>query len=914
MVFKNINLNMKYLLLIILTGILAGCQVSYKGNGGRERYSINNGWRFYKYESVTMADNLIYDVRPEVLDNLDEREADAKPDEAETTEATQLVLKAWILPTGNDFINNPNKKFNRPVGNPGEDFPFVQAGFDDSQWNLIDLPHDWAINGPFITEDLPGIASMGRLPSEGVAWYRRKLDIPASDKGKNIFLDVDGAMAYAMVWINGKLAGGWPYGYNSFRIDLTPYIQYGGDNQLAIRLDNPSSSSRWYPGGGIYRNVWITKTNPVHVGQWGTFITTRDVSEKSATIDLAIDVKNSSDRNIDIKVITDIFNLNNDGLKIGKAVASFDPLILMTSAGEKAVVKSTLELKNPRLWGPPPTQKPYMYVAVTTLYESGKVIDRYETPFGIRSLRFDAVNGIFVNDERIYINGVNQHHDLGALGSAFNLRAAERQLEMLRDMGCNAIRMAHNPPAKELLELTDRMGFLVVNEMFDVWERKKAALDFHLIFPEWHEQDLRAFIRRDRNHPSIFMWSFGNEVGEQYTGDEGAAIASRLHNIIKEEDITRPTTASMNYAKPHMPFPATMDVINLNYQGEGIRDAPAYAHLQGIRTSPLYPAFHAAFPDKVILSSENAAALSTRGTYLFPVTPEISAPVKDGEGGDFEKMYVSAYELYTANFGSSADKVLATKAQHPYVAGGFVWSGWDYLGEPTPYGNARSSYFGVIDLAGFKKDRFYLYQSQWRPDLPLVHILPHWNWPDRVGLITPVHLFTSGDEVELFLNEQSLGRKKKELYQSRLRWDDVVYEPGELKAIAYKNGKRWAETTIRTTKSPNRLLAEPDRNIIRNDGQDLSFVTIRITDEDGLLVPNAQNLITFSVEGAGVIVATDNGDPTDMTSFASHSRNAFNGYCLVIIKAKKGESGSIKLMAESDGLKSVVTEIKLVGK
>jgi len=462
--------------------------------------------------------------------------------------------------------------------------------------------------------------------------------------------------------------------------------------------------------------------------------------------------------------------------------------------------------------------------------------------------------------------------------------------------GCNAIRMAHNPPARELLELTDRMGFLVVNEIFDVWERKKAPLDFHLIFQEWHEQDLRAFIRRDRNHPSIIMWSFGNEVGEQYTGDKGAAVASRLHNIIKEEDVTRPTTASMNYAKPHMPFPAAMDVINLNYQGEGIRDAPAYAHLQGIRTSPLYPAFHAAFPDKVILSSENAAALSTRGTYLFPVTPEISAPVKDGEGSDFEKMYVSAYELHTANFGSSADKVLATKAQHLFVAGGFVWSGWDYIGEPTPYNNARSSYFGVIDLAGLKKDRFYLYQSQWHPDLPMVHI------------------FTSGDEVELFLNEKSLGRKKKESYQSRLSWDDVVYEPGELKAIAFKNGKRWAEATISTTKSPNRLLAEPDRNVIRNDGHDLSFVIIRIADEDGLLVPDAQNLIKFSMEGTGEIVATDNGDPTDMTSFASHSRNAFNGYCLVIVKAKKGESGSIKLMAEFDGLKSVVAEIKSVGK
>ncbi len=341
-------------------------------------------------------------------------------------------------------------------------------------------------------------------------------------------------------------------------------------------------------------------------------------------------------------------------------------------------------------------------------------------------------------------------------------------------MGTNAIRMAHNPPAPELLELTDKMGFLVVNEVFDVWERKKRPLDFHLIFPDWHEQDLRALIRRDRNNPSVIMWSFGNEVGEQYTEEEGAALANRLHNIVKEEDTTRPTTASMNYAKPHMPFPGSMDVISLNYQGEGIRDAPAYADLQGIRTSPLYPAFHEAFPDKVILSSENAAALSSRGEYLFPVAEGISAPVRDGLGGDPKTKQFSAYELYTAPFGSSADKVFGSLDRHPYVAGGFVWSGWDYLGEPTPYYEARSSYFGVIDLAGFKKDRFYLYQANWRPDFPMAHILPHWTWPERVGEVTPVHVFTSGDEAELFLNGKSLGRKKKGKYEYRLRWDEVT--------------------------------------------------------------------------------------------------------------------------------------------
>ncbi|HEX9827941.1 MAG TPA: glycoside hydrolase family 2 TIM barrel-domain containing protein, partial [Flavobacteriaceae bacterium] len=371
----------------------------------------------------------------------------------------------------------------------------------------------------------------------------------------------------------------------------------------------------------------------------------------------------------------------------------------------------------------------------------GKLMDTYETTFGIRSIGFDANRGVIVNGEPIKIKGVNQHHDLGALGAAFNIRAAERQLEILKELGCNAIRMAHNPPAPELLDLTDKMGFLVIDEIFDSWERKKTPHDFHLIFPDWYEADARSFVRRDKNHPSVILWSFGNEVGEQYIGEEGAGVSKHLSEIIKDEDPSRPTTASMNYAKPDMPFPASMDVVSLNYQGEGIRDAPAYSHLEGIKTSPLYPAFHEKFPEKMIVSSETAAALSSRGTYLFPVAEGISSPISKGIGGDRETGYVSAYELYTANFGSSADKVFSSQDRHTFVAGEFVWAGWDYLGEPTPYYQSRSSYFGIIDLAGFKKDRYYLYQSRWRPDLPMIHILPHWNWPDRIGKITPHSCF-----------------------------------------------------------------------------------------------------------------------------------------------------------------------------
>jgi beta-galactosidase len=548
-------------------------------------------------------------------------------------------------------------------------------------------------------------------------------------------------------------------------------------------------------------------------------------------------------------------------------------------------------------------------VAVTTLSQRGRAVDRYETRFGIRELRFDPDEGLLVNGERIYLKGVNQHHDLGPLGAAFNTRAAERQLETLRDLGCNAIRTAHNPPAPELLELADRMGFLVVDEIFDAWERKKPPLDFHLIFTDWHEQDLRAFIRRDRNHPSVIMWSIGNEVGEQYTGDAGAAVARRLHDITKDEDPTHPTTTAINYAKPHMPLPGVMDVISLNYQGEGIRDAPAYADLEGIRTGPLYPAFHERFPDKLIVSTENAAALSSRGEYLLPVIDGISAPVRNGAGGDPDTGHVSAYELYTAPFGSSADKVFSSLDRHPYVAGGFVWSGWDYLGEPTPYYSSRSSYFGIIDLAGFKKDRFYLYQSRWRPELPLVHILPHWNWPERVGKVTPVHVFTSGDMAELFLNGRSLGRRKKGAYEYRLRWDDVKYEPGELKAVAYKDGETWATAIVRTTGEPLGLEALPDRSVIRADGKDLSFVTIRVVDEDGLVVPRANDRVRFRIEGPGEIVATDNGDPTSLEVFPSPGRDAFNGLCLVIVRGRAGVPGRIRLTCSSSGLQDGVAAI-----
>ncbi|MFL5746861.1 MAG: beta-galactosidase GalB [Niastella sp.] len=875
----------------------------------RERIAINDGWKFMKYTSS--PDKLIYDIRPEVTDRNDNMVADSKPTEAVTVNSTTNVLKNWILPSANEFIKDPTKQHQRPEGNPGSDFPFVQANFNDAGWEPVTLPHDWAINGPFFKGDPAEVGGgMGRLPSPGVAWYRRKLTIPITDKDRIIYLDIDGAMSYAMVWLNGNLVGGWPYGYNSFQLNLTPYLKPGGDNQLAIRLDNPANSARWYPGGGLYRNVWLTKLAPVHVAQWGTFIHTKNVSAAAATVELAVTMENNSTTDQRYDLATEVFTINEKTGKAGNKVAVFPRTTNTIPAGRKIQTNNSVIIKKPLLWGPVPLQKPNLYLAVTRVYANGKVIDEYETRFGIRTLNLDPEKGLLVNGNPVRIQGVNQHHDLGALGAAFNTRAAERQLELLRELGCNAIRLSHNPPAPELLALTDSMGFLVIDEIFDSWERKKTPHDFHLIFPDWYEPDTRSFIRRDKNHSSIIAWSFGNEVGEQYTGDTGAAVARKLADIVHDEDSTRPVTASMNYAKPDMPFPAALDLLCLNYQGEGIRDAPAYAHLKGIRTSPLYPAFHSKFPNKMIVSSETASALSSRGTYIFPVYDGISAPVSDSTGGDPINKFVSAYELYTAAFGASPDKVFSSQDKHPYVAGEFVWSGWDYLGEPTPYYSARSSYSGIIDLAGFKKDRFYLYQARWRPNLPMAHILPHWTWPGRTGVITPVHVFTSGNEAELFLNNQSLGRKKKGQYEYRLRWDSVVYEPGILRVVAYKNGKPWATDKVQTAGAPAKLQLQADRSLVKANGTDLSFITLQVTDAHGVLAPEASDLIAFSISGPGEIVATDNGDAANLAPFPSKTRNAFKGLALVIVRAKKGTPGIITITATAKGLTPAKTIIK----
>jgi len=810
---------------------------------------------------------------------------------------TYAKMKAWIMPSANNFIVDSSKRYSQPADQPAN-VSFAQPLFDDSAWELVDLPHDWAIKGPFYTGRSPTVGpGMGRLPSQGVGWYRRKFSLTEAETASSVYLDVDGAMSYAMVWINGRFAGGWPYGYASWRADLTPFVVAGAENVVAIRLDNAVENSRWYPGAGLYRNVWLTKVSSTHVGYQGTYVTSRQVSAASATVDLVVQVENAAaSRAAQVQVATDIHLYDMAGDKLGEKVAEFPKATTSVEAGQIKSANASIVLSNPKLWGPPPTQKPNLYVAVTRILsqDGSQVLDTYETRFGIRSLEYKN-DGLRVNGEKVFLRGVCQHHDLGALGSAFYLRAAERQLEMLIDMGTNAIRTSHNPPAPELLDLTDRFGLLVIDEIFDTWNSHKTRNDFQTIFSDWHEPDLRAFLRRDRNHPSIFAWSFGNEVSEQSSA-QGGATGRALKAIINQEDPTRLTTAAMNSANPNADLPGVTDLIGLNYQGEGVRSA-----------SPQFPAFRAKFPEKMLFSTESASAISSRGQYLFPVASSNNAKVSGSAGGgNATTKQVSAYDIYAVDWGSSPDRVFEVQDRYPYVAGEFVWTGWDYLGEPTPY-DSRSSYFGIIDLAGFPKDRFYLYQSRWRSDAKdMVHILPHWDWVgQREKLVTPVHVFSTGDEAELWVNGKSQGRQKRAQYVYRFRWDNITYEPGTLKVVTYgKNGQEWGNATVSTPGPAKKLELSlyKNRTGIAADGTDLVFVTAKVVDEKGGFKATATDEISFSVQGPGEVVATDNGDPTDYVAFPSKQRKAFAGLALAIVKARRGAVGQIVVTAEAKGL------------
>ncbi len=781
--------------------------------------------------------------------------------------------------------------------------------FDDSDWRLLDVPHDWAIEGPF-RQDLDGYT--GKLPWQGIGWYRKQFDVSVKDKAKQFYLDFDGAMANAEVWLNGKKVGERPFGYSSFRVNLTPYLLYGKKNVVAVRLNTEKFGSRWYPGAGIYRHVRLVKTAPVHVAHWGVFVTTPQVTPVQALVKVSVEVQNTLQSDVEGTFQVHIYELAKDDSP-GRLVAESGKRPLKLLSGQTGTDSVALKLVSPKLWSIETTNR---YMARVTVYNKRKKVDVYDAPFGIRTIEFTHDNGFLLNGRRVPLNGTCNHHDLGALGAAMNVVALERQLRILKSFGCNALRTSHNPPAPELLMLADKMGFVVMDELFDCWTIGKKENDYSVLYDQWHEKDIETLVRRDRNHPSVIMWSTGNEVSEQYKPELG--IARHLTEVVHRFDRTRPATFGASYpSKSAMNgTELQVDVHGMNY-AVGVYGGPEFygkflskeghEHLSGY-------------------SSESSSTMSSRGEY-FP-----------------RKYHVSSYDLTEPGWGGLPDWEFAALDKYPGICGEFVWTGFDYLGEPTPFNSdasvllnhsaamseeelaaqraelekiernrptSRSSYFGIVDLAGFPKDRYYLYQARWMPNTPMVHILPHWNFPDRVGKETPVFVYSSGDEVELFLNGKSLGRKKKGLYEYRFRWDNVMYEPGELKAVAYKQQKKWAETSVRTTGDAVRLKAEPDKTVIKADGEDLVFVKVWFEDKEGNAVPTAENLISCALEGDGMIVATDNGDPTCLITFSEPARPAFNGLFLAIIKAKRSGSHPLRLTITSEGLEKATVDIKI---
>ncbi len=756
-----------------------------------------------------------------------------------------------------------------PDGTTKEEPPGLEKqDLDDVSWRRLVIPHDWGIEGPF-RADLP--SNTGKLPWAGIGWYRKHFRVSSDYRGERFFFDVDGAMSHAKVWLNGHYLGEWPYGYASFRLEMTPHIRFDRENVLAVRLDNPQNSSRWYPGGGIYRNVWLVKTASVHAAHHGIFVTVPKVSKDGATLHIAADIDNQSDSSAKVVVRMEISEVGK-----GAVAASSPGIDILIPARQTGKCETEISVGSPRLWS---LESPNLYNARTSVRRNGEVVDENETVFGIRTADFSPDSGFVLNGRRIRINGVCNHHDVGLLGTAVNEAALKRQIRLLQEMGCNAIRTSHNPPAPELLDLCDRMGMLVLDEAFDCWEAGKTPNDYSTLFKDWHDRDIRAFVRRDRNHPCVIAWSSGNEIREQSDGN----LSQKLRAIFRSEDPTRPVTAACdNPDAGFNGFQNSVDVFGYNYKPH------------------LYAKFHEANPLKPLYGSETASCISTNGEYQFPVS-------EDKLKG-FSNRQVSSYDLYAPYWATIPDVEFEGQDKNPFVAGEFVWTGFDYLGEPTPFGDdtcqSRSSYFGILDLCGFKKDRFYLYQARWRPDLPMAHILPHWNWPERVGQITPVHVYTSGDEAELFLNGQSLGRKRMQPYQYRLRWDEVKYAHGELKVIAYKDGREWASDVVTTTGGAVRVELSTDRTEFDADGRDLSFVAVKIVDKDGVMVPTAGNLVRFKVNGPGIIAAVGNGDPTDHGSFQSDRSKGFHGQCLLIIRSIEGKGGQIRLTAESDALSS----------
>lgn len=794
------------------------------------------------------------------------------------------------------------------------DFAGAEApDFDDSSWDDVTIPHDWAITGPFdrnidiqtvaIKQDLEKVATVktgrtGGLPYIGTGWYRNVFSVP---EGKKAVLLFDGAMSEARVFVNGTEVCFWPYGYNSFWCDVTDVVK-PGDNTLAVRLENRPFSSRWYPGAGLYRNVRLIVTNPVHIPVWGTFVTTPEVSGDMAVVDVETLVSAPSDGG-KVTLRSEIYD--GDGI----LVASVSDEVRLVSGSQK--VTQNLTVKNPSLWSP---DTPVLYNMVSRLYsEDGSLSDEYVTPFGIRTIEYIPYKGFFLNGERTVFKGVCNHHDLGPLGAAVNVSALRHQLELLKDMGCNAVRTTHNMPAPELVRLCDEMGFMMMVEPFDEWDIAKCENGYHRFFNEWAEKDMVNMLHNFRNSPSVVMWSIGNEVPTQCS-PSGYEVASFLQDICHREDPTRPVTCGMDQVDCILEngFADMIDIPGINYRT--------------FRYKEVFDSLSKGF----VLGSETASTVSSRGVYKLPVMKRYGALYDDQQ--------CSSYDVESCGWSNIPDVDLALAEDCSWILGQFVWTGFDYLGEPSPYGTDswpnHSSMFGIIDLASIPKDRYWLYRSVWNDRESTLHILPHWNWEGHEGENIPVFVYTSWPEAELFLNGKSLGRQKKgpdgyvvpvdtvavSLYTSyagtlgdvnapvesrfRLMWPDVEYEPGEIRVVAYDASGNVAESrTVRTAGKPCRLLLETDRTSLVADGKDLAYVTVSAVDRDGNFCPLDDRLVKFNVSGAGTFKASANGDPTSLDPFHMPQMHLFNGKLTVIV-CSSGEEGRLTLDVSAEGLET----------
>jgi len=764
--------------------------------------------------------------------------------------------------------------------------------FNDTKWETVTIPHDWAIFGPFdknndlqnvaVTQNFETQASLktgrtGGLPYVGTGWYRTTFH---STPGKQTTLIFDGAMSEARVFVNGKEACFWPYGYNSFYCDVTGLVNEDGKNNvLAVRLENRPQSSRWYPGAGLYRNVHVVTTEKIHVPVWGTQITTPFVKDEYASVCLHTTILNAG--KTELTVTTDIVDVDGQvvSTKTNKGYINHDQPFTQNFIVEQ-----------PKLWSP---ETPVLYKAVSKIYAGDTLLDTYTTRFGIRTIEYVPDKGFYLNGKRRKFQGVCNHHDLGPLGAAVNVAALRHQLTLLKDMGCDAIRTSHNMPAPELVELCDEMGFMMMLEPFDEWDIAKCDNGYHRFFNEWAEKDMVNMLRQYRNNPCVVMWSIGNEVPTQWS-PEGYKVAKFLQDICHREDPTRPVTCGMDQVKSVLAngFAAMLDIPGLNYR----------AHM--------YDEAYERLPQNLILGSETSSTVSSRGVYKFPVERKAGAMYDDHQSSSYDLEYCSWSNIPDIDFARAED--------HDWTIGQFVWTGFDYLGEPSPYDtNAwpnHSSMFGIIDLASIPKDRYYLYRSVWNKEAETLHILPHWNWEGREGEKTPVFVYTNYPSAELFINGKSYGRQTKRKdgtveNRYRLMWYDAVYQPGEVKVVAYdEQGNPAAEKTIRTAGKPHHIELVTDRTSLQADGKDLAYVTLRIVDKDGNLCPNDGRLVNFKVKGAGKYRASANGDPTCLDLFHKPEMHAFGGMLTVIVQS--GEKvGDIELQATAKGVKAGIIRI-----